>query len=426
MRKSLRSGGFSLIELLVVIAIIAILVALLLPALAAARESARSTACRSNMRQFYVGFSTFADKDPNGRFSSGAYDSSRDGCIDSIGWVADLVNAGVCKPQELLCPSNNSRGSEKLNDYLGVSNTVPKEGVLDVALLNLGACQFLNASPTPTPAEKAQILADHFLAKGYGTNYMTTWFMTRGGPKLQTTQPNANSIQVFYPTTGSITPTYLAAIKGVGGTTGPLTRRQVDNAYHSSSVIPLLADSNVGDAKEAFLKETIPGFLQAGDRLVESFNDGPCLRVATVVSGAGKLLPWGSNDTGQVTVYDNSVSPDLNVWEEEQPPTGMFAHQNAPDALPRFLQDYRDFGPVHGSGKGGSVNVLFADGSVKSFVDQNGDGYLNPGFDVSALTPIEKKDVGYVDNLIELPAAQIFSGVFLQKNYHKGNLDQQN
>jgi prepilin-type N-terminal cleavage/methylation domain-containing protein/prepilin-type processing-associated H-X9-DG protein len=425
MKSFRRNCGFSLVELLVVIAIIAILVALLLPALAAAREAARGTQCKSNMRQFYVGFSTFADKDPNGRFSTGAYDSSRDGCIDSIGWVADMVNSGVCKPGELLCPSNGSRGSEKLNDYLGVTNTVPKEGVLDPALLNLGACAYLNATPVPSPAAKAQILAEHFLAKGYTTNYMTTWYLSRGGPKLQTSQSGSN-VQIFYPTTGGITPSYLAAIKGVGGTTGPLTRRQVDNAFHSSSVIPIFGDSNVGDAKEAFLKETIPGFLQAGDRLVESFNDGPCLRVAAVVSGSGKLLPWGSNDTGNVIVYDNSVSPDLNVWEEEQPPTGMRAHQNAPGGLPRFLQDFRDFGPVHGSGKGGSCNVLFADGSVKSFVDQNGDGYLNPGFDVSALTPQQRKDVGYVDNLVELPPAQIFSGVFLQKNYHKGNLDQQN
>jgi len=48
---SLRRKGFTLIELLVVIAIIAILAAILFPVFAQARESARTTACRSNLKQ---------------------------------------------------------------------------------------------------------------------------------------------------------------------------------------------------------------------------------------------------------------------------------------------------------------------------------------------------------------------------------------
>jgi len=46
-----RGGGFTLIELLVVIAIIAILAAILFPVFAKAREAARSTSCRSNLKQ---------------------------------------------------------------------------------------------------------------------------------------------------------------------------------------------------------------------------------------------------------------------------------------------------------------------------------------------------------------------------------------
>ena len=46
-----RRHGFTLIELLVVIAIIAILAAILFPVFARARESARTSACNSNLRQ---------------------------------------------------------------------------------------------------------------------------------------------------------------------------------------------------------------------------------------------------------------------------------------------------------------------------------------------------------------------------------------
>ena len=54
-------GGFTLIELLTVIAIIGILAAILIPVTAAVRESARRSACQSNIRQQLHGMHLFAE-----------------------------------------------------------------------------------------------------------------------------------------------------------------------------------------------------------------------------------------------------------------------------------------------------------------------------------------------------------------------------
>lgn len=55
-----RKQGFTLIELLVVIAIIAILAAILFPVFTRARESAKRTACLSNLKQLGVAMMMYA------------------------------------------------------------------------------------------------------------------------------------------------------------------------------------------------------------------------------------------------------------------------------------------------------------------------------------------------------------------------------
>src|SRR2546426_7208603 len=59
---SAATRGFTLIELLVVIAVIAILAALLLPTLSRAKASAKSAACKNNLRQIGIGLRLYVDE----------------------------------------------------------------------------------------------------------------------------------------------------------------------------------------------------------------------------------------------------------------------------------------------------------------------------------------------------------------------------
>lgn len=86
--KSVTSShkAFTLIELLTVIAIIGILAAILIPVVGAVRESARSSVCQSNLRQWHSAWIMYAN-DHDGRVPR-AQQRLADGRI--VGWVEAL------------------------------------------------------------------------------------------------------------------------------------------------------------------------------------------------------------------------------------------------------------------------------------------------------------------------------------------------
>ena len=108
--------GFTLIELLVVIAIIALLMGILMPVLGKARKQARAAACMSQLKQWGLIWTMYADSS-EGKFPTGWMPG-----VQSLGgdmprgmWVAALRRGWEKHPELLFCPSavrRNPAGNE--------------------------------------------------------------------------------------------------------------------------------------------------------------------------------------------------------------------------------------------------------------------------------------------------------------------------
>lgn len=400
--------GFTLIELLVVISIIAILIAILLPAVQAAREAARATQCRSNLRQIGLAMHAFAERDPRGRLCTGQWDMKRDGAMDKWGWAADIVKMKAGRPDQMKCPTNQVRGCEKLNDAVGGIGTSNQATMF---LLPQERYTVTDLFPNGTGSlAAAQTLVNDL---GINTNYAAGWHLSRSGPKLTTVNQTSVAysgilLSGTYPyTDGSGLTKAISGLKEVQNTLGPLTLRQIEGSGIPANNIAILGDAGPGDVKEAILTDSINAELPAGHRLGETANDGPSYWNST----AGRVELLGANENGQnvrslIPRGFPTVGQTVTAAIEANLASGIVDGTAATLGSKLVLQDTRDWAAVHGD----KANVLMADGSVKSVVDLNGDGYFNPGFPVDAGNQATD---GYRDGVCEINAFEFFTGTIL-------------
>jgi len=116
---SLRPSAFTLVELLVVIGIIALLISILLPSLQKARRSATSIACQSNMKQVYIAFVMYAERNRGALIPNGVKNWSNPPWATTNTWDSYVVEGkylGENGSKMMGCP-----GNDRDNEYSSAS-----------------------------------------------------------------------------------------------------------------------------------------------------------------------------------------------------------------------------------------------------------------------------------------------------------------
>ncbi len=325
----------------------------------------------------------FASRDPLGRMCTGASDFYRDGDMDYRRLGRRPGQQRQCDARRHAVPQQpREKHSEKLNDLLGVSTSgnlaavAPAAGNTTARMRAGAGAGLIDASNVALTAwtnpqnanitfgSRAEYVGGMYVDQGYMTNYAAGYFLVRLAPIMEKDASN-NTVSAVG-----------GYFKERQGTTGPLSSATLDRSRVATSNIPLLGDAGPGDVDEAILGEDVPNTkveLPRGMLLAEAFNDGPAYYQSAVdriiLLDAGVDMSVEINcERGEATTAN--CNPPLSATTVGSGDAGI-----------TYLQDTRDWFAIHSGG----CNILMGDGSVKLFNDDNGDGYLNPGFPIDSL-----------------------------------------
>ena len=183
MPVSLRRG-FTLIELLVVVAIIALLISILLPSLSSARATARIVACQANHRQFYNGYTFYADTWDNVyvpiKTAHGTNGSSYHAWVNNVSRRQMMgLNQNLNPLTVIKCPDRpeppyftSSYGFSWIWIRSGPTSSTPQPG--------WSAERVIRRAKVQTPAMKMAMVnaTDWHMASQGNMNYNTKWDIT--------------------------------------------------------------------------------------------------------------------------------------------------------------------------------------------------------------------------------------------------------
>ena len=189
-------------------------------------------------------------------------DFRRDGCMDTWGWVADLVNSGAAQPDEMLCPSNPLKGPEKLNDLLGQDTTDAKDGADLSRLVTASAAKTILAASRRRRCDVRRDGRKHRPARGRGRPCLYRKRLQHELFRRLALRPLGSEVSPRHhdhaaELVGILTSTS-QGMKGLSTTDGPLGLVRAENSKVRTSQIPLLGDAAPGDMDEATLNRTVP------------------------------------------------------------------------------------------------------------------------------------------------------------------------